>query len=120
MTIGEFLQENWPYILAVLLGYLSITNGSKIHQWLIYACTVSEKEMGGGTGKIKLRMVYDLFIKKFPVIASIFPFFIFSMWVNHALKQMNAIKDSNSKVAAYLEGGTKKDENKISQQPKSL
>ena len=120
MTIGEFISENWPYMMLVVIGYLSINNGSRINQWLVYAVSVTEKEMGNGTGKLKLKMAYDLFIKKFPIISLIMPFFIFSWWVSYALKKMNNLKDSNSNVAAYLKGGTNKNENSISEQPKSL
>ena len=36
-----------------------------ITEWLLLAVIKAEKELGDGTGQIKLRFVYDLFIDKF-------------------------------------------------------
>lgn len=38
---------------------------NKVREWLLYAVTKAEKELGGGTGQIKLRYVYDMFVARF-------------------------------------------------------
>ena len=44
-----------------------ITDGclNKVREWLLYAVTKAEKELGAGTGKLKLRYVYDMFVARF-------------------------------------------------------
>ena len=37
-----------------------------VKEWMLFAVTKAEKELGSGTGKLKLRYVYDMFIAKFP------------------------------------------------------
>ena len=36
-----------------------------VKEWLLLAVVEAEKKLGGGTGQIKLRYVYDMFIEKF-------------------------------------------------------
>ena len=52
----------------------------KVKEWLLWAVAEAEKELGSGTGQLKLRYVYDMFIVKFPSLAKIISFetFIFS------------------------------------------
>ena len=33
-----------------------------VREWLTYTVMIAEKELGSGTGKVKLRFVYDLFL----------------------------------------------------------
>ena len=42
-----------------------------IREWLLLAVIKAEKELGDGTGQVKLRYVYDLFLDKFK-FASLF------------------------------------------------
>lgn len=76
----------------------------KVKEWLLYAVTLAEKEMGGGTGRIKLRYVYDMFITKFPDLADLISFETFSGWVDLALENMRHLVETNKKVQEYVEG----------------
>ncbi len=76
----------------------------KVKEWLLYAVTLAEKEMGGGTGRIKLRYVYDMFITKFPDLADLISFETFSGWVDSALENMRHLVETNKKVQEYVEG----------------
>lgn len=64
----------------------------------------AEKMLGGGTGQLKLRLVYDWFVEKFPFIAAFLPFKIFSGWVDIALETFRKWLDENKSFANYIEG----------------
>ncbi len=66
----KFITENWFVIVALAalggsIGYAiysfvkmpSKKQLEKVREWLLYAVTKAEKELGAGTGKIKLRYV---------------------------------------------------------------
>ena len=77
---------------------------NKVREWLLYAVTQAEKDLGGGTGKIKLRYVYDKFLTKFPYLTSVIPFELFSSLVDEALVKFREILETNDKVQEYVEG----------------
>ena len=49
-------------------------------------------------------MVYDMFVEKFPAIASVLPFSIFSKWVDLALEWMREQLDKNENIRLTIEG----------------
>ena len=114
--IGMWLAENWYSALtAVVMVVMAVVLVSsfvklptkeqiaKIKEWLLYAVTEAEKELGGGTGQLKLRQVYDLFVQRFPAVAAVISFDTFSLWVDEALEQMREMLAKNEQVAAYVE-----------------
>ena len=109
--------DNWYIVLGVLAvlvaagfavykfaGLPTESQIAKVKEWLLYAVTLAEKELGSGTGEIKLRSVYDIFITKFPLVAKIISFATFSLWVDEALIQMKEILAKNESVKSYVEG----------------
>lgn len=90
-------------ILAVLVVAYGIAAG-KAKEWLKYAVCVAEEELGSGTGQLKLRMVYDMFVEKFPALASVLPFNIFSKWVDLALEWMREQLEKNEMIKLKIEG----------------
>ena len=102
--------SNWYVIFALVIlviascvlfvRNLSIT---RMKEWLKYAVTIAEKELGSGTGQLKLRQVYDMFIKKFPVLSNFIPFSIFSKMVDLALEWMNEQIKKNNKIKEFIE-----------------
>jgi len=88
----------------------------KVKEWLLYAVTEAEKELGGGTGQIKLRYVYDMFLSKFPFLTKVISFDTFSTLVDEVLEKFRAILESNNKLKDYVESG-KKDEGTKDEQP---
>lgn len=72
-----------------------------IKEWLLYAVAEAEKVMGSGTGELKLRMVYDWAVEKFPFVAFI-KFEVFSEWVDEALVKFKEMLESNEAIAAYV------------------
>ena len=72
-------MDNVLIALIILLGlcaagimiccFLKLSKEKQIEmikQWLLLAVTQAEKELGEKTGQLKLRYVYDLFIKTYP------------------------------------------------------
>lgn len=82
---------------------------TKVREWLLYAVTEAEKALGGGTGKLKLRYVYDMFVGKFAWIAKFITFDQFSILVDDALDEMRGLLDTNKAIAGYV-GGTEQAE----------
>jgi hypothetical protein len=113
----RFFIDYWPVIVAFICGavvaLLLAVKFSKepterkiemIKQWLLFAVIQAEKELGGGTGQVKLRYVWDMFIKTFPVLAPLVPFDVFSKLVDDALDQMRHLLETNMDVLYYVEG----------------
>lgn len=79
-----------------------------IKEWLLLAVVRAEKELGDGTGQLKLRFVYDLFLDKFKVVSYIISFEQFSKLVDESLEIMKSMISNNKKVEDYVkqQGGT--------------
>lgn len=73
-----------------------------IAEWLLLAVVKAEKELGGGTGQIKLRYVYDLFIDKFKYASMFISFSQFSILVDQALDKMKNMLTDNEKLKDYV------------------
>lgn len=73
-----------------------------IKEWLLLAVIRAEKELGGGTGQLKLRFVYDLFLDKFKVISYIISFDQFSKLVDESLDIMKTMISNNKNVENYI------------------
>ena len=76
----------------------------KVKEWLLYAVIEAEKELGSGTGPVKLRSVYDMFITKFPKLSVFISFNTFSEWVDVALDYMEKLLTDNKDVKAIIKG----------------
>ena len=111
----EFIINYWYIIVAVIaalvvagvaiyryFGLPSDAQLAKVREWLLWAVTEAEKELGGGTGKLKLRQVYDLFVTRFPWLARIVPFDLFSDMVDDALDEMREMLKNNQAVKIHV------------------
>lgn len=112
----EWLISNWYLIIAavavigaVVLAIRKFTSMptaeqvAKIKEWLLFAVVDAEREFGSGTGQIKLRYVYDMFINRFSWVAKVLPFPTFSAFVDEALKKMEAMLQDNANLQQYIE-----------------
>ena len=112
----KFLIENWFLILVIIAavavgGYFlyvfikmpTSSQLAKMKEWLLYAVTKAEKELGSGTGQIKLRYVYDMFIAKFPYLVKVIPFETFSLLVDEALDKFRGMLDTNANLQTYIQ-----------------
>jgi flagellar basal body-associated protein FliL len=73
-----------------------------VREWLLLACIQAEKALGSGTGQVKLRFVYDLFIDKFKYLSLVISFEQFSMLVDDALETMKDMISNNKQVEQYV------------------
>ena len=94
------------YIIYHIVNYPSDKKLLKLKEWLLYAVTEAEKNLGSGTGQIKLRYVYDMFLLKFPYLAKVITFEIFSRLVDEALEKFRELLKTNKSIAEYVKGDT--------------
>lgn len=111
----NWLIDNWYVLLGVLVlafvvvvgcieffGRPSKEQKEKVKEWLKWAVTEAERKLKGGTGALKLRMVYDMFVGKFPWVSRLLDFTTFSLWVDEALIWLNTQLSSNENVQKYV------------------
>ena len=111
----KYIVENWFVIVGLIAvcaagGYAvyvfvkmpSDKQLNKVREWLLYAVTKAEKELGGGTGQIKLRYVYDMFVARFTWLARVISFEAFSMMVDEALERMKKMLESNKAMQTLV------------------
>lgn len=111
-----WIIDNWYLIVALIAVIVAVVyivvkffklpteqQIACVKEWLKYAVTVAEKELQSGTGQLKLRLVYDMFLEKFPQIAKFISFEVFSEWVDEALVWLNKQLDSNKNIKAIVE-----------------
>lgn len=115
MSVIDFIQEYWFLIVAAVavISVVSIKaylwfkkpgneQLEQVKQWLIYAVAKAEAELGSGTGQLKLRYVYDQFIKKFPAIAIFISFEDFSNMVDAALEELEKMMKENKEIGMLI------------------
>lgn len=118
MKDATFLMGNWYLFIAALamatlaaaaaarfLAMPSAEQREKVKEWLLWAVTEAEKELGSGTGQLKLRQVYDLFLQRFPAIAKRISFATFSYWVDKALIDMREMLNKNKTIYQMVKAG---------------
>ena len=92
-------------VLAVILAVVLVFGGLYImgfRDWLVWAVMEAEHMLGSKTGQMKLRYVYDLAIRHFPVIAKLLPFSVFAILVEKALEVMNTMIQENKSIAEAI------------------
>lgn len=90
MTIHQFLRKP------------TIEQYNQVKEWILYAVIEAEKTLGSKTGQIKLRMVWDMFLERFPHISPFVTFDMFSGWVDVALIKMREMIQTNKAVSDYI------------------
>ena len=112
-----FMLENWylfvaaiavAVVIGVVIGrFLNLPAAAQIDkckEWMLWAVTQAEAELGSGTGQLKLRAVYDLFVQRFPAVAKAISFNTFMIWVDEALIEMREMLKQNKAVKELVEG----------------
>ena len=96
------------YGIYVFLNKPTNIQIQQIQEWLLYAVAKAEKELGSGTGQLKLRYVYDMFIARFPYLVRFISFEAFSGLVDEALDIFRDMIKQNKNVNKYI--GVEKEE----------
>ena len=112
----NFITENWITILFAIISCTFIgiytykfskmpkeSQITVIKEWLKYAVAIAEIEFGSGTGQLKLRRVYDMFITKFPAMAKFIAFEEFIVYVDEALEWLD-VQLNNTSIANIIKG----------------
>ena len=89
-------------IMAVVLAVVIVGGGIYVNgfkNWLVWAVSEAEAVFGSKTGKLKLRYVYDLAVDRFPILAKLIPFALFSKLVDGALDIMRDMVENNKNIA---------------------
>ena len=97
-------------LIISVVKFIQLSKDKKIEmisEWLLLAVVQAEKELGGGTGQIKLRYVYDMFISKFKYISMLISFNQFSAMVDIALDKMREMLSDNTNLQSYINGENK-------------
>ena len=94
-------------IMAIILCVIIIGGGIYVNgfkNWLVWAVTEAESVFGSNTGKLKLRYAYELAIERFPTIAKLIPFSLFSKLVDEALDVMRDMIANNETIYEVISG----------------
>ncbi len=113
----KFLIDNWSLLVVIgaiagvvyyrvkkLSSLPSEQQLQKLKEWLLFCVITVEKEYSSGTGQLKLRAAYNMFIERFPSLVAVISFELFSQYVDEALVQMRKILESNKDIEAYVKG----------------
>lgn len=106
-----FIKEYW-FILVFIVAFIAVITikvynwlkqptseqMQQIQEWLLYAVAKAEEVLGSGTGQLKLRYVYDMFVTKFPAIAVFISFDTFAKMVDKALDEFKELLDTNPAI----------------------
>ena len=114
----KFLADHWYGIVFGLALVASVAGNiysfskltpeqqkEKVREWLIWAVAQAEIDLGGGTGQLKLRKVYGMFIVAFPWMVKAISFAEFSDMVDVALEKFKEILENNAKVKELVDSG---------------
>lgn len=109
MKILMFIANNWDLLLlcaaAVAALIFAVFRGNKgVVMKMLYALvTEAEKELGGGTGALKLAAVIERIYPKLPVVIKMFVTEKrLQKWIEAALVAAKNAWSTNPQIAAYV------------------
>lgn len=88
MFLGKFIKKSREEKIQV------------VKNWLLYAVAMAEKELGSGTGRIKLGQVYEQFLLVFPQLQHVISFDMFAKLVDDVLIEFQELVEENVTIAA--------------------
>lgn len=89
-------------IIGLILQIRKIMNGNLV-EWLINKVADAEAYFGSDTGKLKLRAVYDVFVKDRPLLSFFISFEKFSKLVDIALDKFETMLNEDEGIAEWFE-----------------
>lgn len=95
------------YFIKKFIDAPSSAKIEMVKNWLLYATAQAEQEMGAGTGRLKLAKVYDMFVEKFPQIASVLRYEKFCELVDETLVTLRHLLETNVNIQEFISFGEK-------------
>lgn len=112
-----WIVNNWDVILGLIAlvvvvilavrAFVKLPTSAqkeKVRKCLLAWVIQAEKELGGGTGRVKLSTVYGTFVTAFPILKNFISFETFSEWVDDALDEMRKLLEQNENLKQVVEG----------------
>lgn len=75
----------------------------KVQEWLVWAVAKAEDTLGSGTGQLKMKYVYDLFVAKYPAIAIFLSYDQFLEMAEKALDEFKEMMENNEAIKQLYE-----------------
>ena len=94
------------YVVWKIYNFIKMPKADQfeaVKEWLLWAVAEAEKLYGSGTGVLKLRYVYDLFLSRFKELEYFIPFDEFSKMVDNSLIEFKDLLTKNQKINNYVE-----------------
>ena len=94
------------YVVWKIYNFIKMPKADQfeaVKEWLLWAVAEAEKLYGSGTGVLKLRYVYDLFLSRFKELEYFIPFDEFSKMVDNSLIEFKDLLTKNQKINNYIE-----------------
>ena len=112
-----WIANNWAVIVGLIAlvavvilairAFMKLPTSAqkeKVRKCLLAWVIQAEKELGGGTGKVKLSTVYGTFVTAFPILKNFISFETFSLWVDDALEEMRKLLEQNENLKQVVGG----------------
>ena len=113
MNVSDIIALSIGAVIGIIIiVYLCKNQKDKVIEWLKYAVAEAERLLGDGTGQLKLRLVYDWFVQKFPAVAAVVPFKVFSAWTDVALSTMKHWLEVGNPIGDYIMEAKQNENNK--------
>lgn len=116
-NVVMWIANNWAVIVGLIAlvtvvilairAFMKLPTSAqkeKVRKCLLAWVIQAEKELGGGTGKVKLSTVYGTFVTAFPILKNFISFETFSLWVDDALDEMRKMLEQNENLKQIVEG----------------
>lgn len=116
-NVVMWIANNWAVIVGLIAlvavvilaiwAFMKLPTSAqkeKVRKCLLAWVIQAEKELGGGTGKVKLSTVYGTFVTAFPILKNFISFETFSLWVDDALDEMRKMLEQNENLKQVVEG----------------
>lgn len=119
MEFFKFLSEYWYLIITalamVILAVCFIVDFIKkspkerlesVKQWAVYACALAEAHLGSGTGQLKMKETYNMFLKTFPSLAEIISFEQYKAIAEESLAELKEMLKTNPNIQNIVQDQT--------------
>lgn len=116
-NVVMWIANNWAVIVGLIAlvtvvilairAFMKLPTSvqkEKVKKCLLAWVIQAEKELGGGTGKVKLSTVYGTFVTAFPILKNFISFETFNLWVDDALDEMRKMLEQNENLKQVVEG----------------